>query len=241
MNRHTSVLLKNSREMKRRHMHRTRNFIKRDTLAHLRREIRLRSFRPLSMIHVCTFAFRAARDTVLDESRLEHVRDELQRGNISPQRLQRIRLSRLEPLHELAMAPEHTTVTRPGKKSERLLRMIVYRGIELAHDVVEHTRRNSEDRAAIAAIGWVTDAISRRAREEHCLVHIGCCCAASEVTRKCTMTHQHDIIRVRFFFRPRSTLCDVAAVIMHADNRALVERPVHNIFFALVTHKCYRT
>ena len=222
-------------------MHRTRDFIKRDTLAHLRREIRLRSLRSLSMVHVCPFAFRAARDAMLDERRLKYVRNELQRGNISPQRFQRIRLRRLKPLHELTMAPEHTTVTRPGKKSERLIRMIVYRGIELAHNVVEHTRRNSEDCPAIAAIRWMTDAISRLAREEDCLVHIGCCGAASEVTRKRTMTHQHDIIRVRFFFRARSTLCDVAAVIMHADDRALVKRPVDNIFIALVTHKCYRT
>ncbi len=78
------------------------------------------------MNHVCTFAFRSARDSVFDERRLQHVRNKLQRGNISPQRFQRTRLSRLEPLHELAMSPEHTTVTRPGKKSERLVRMIVY-------------------------------------------------------------------------------------------------------------------
>ena len=152
MNRHASLLLKNPREVKWRNMYRTRDFIKRDALAQLRREICLRRFRSLGMIHVCTFAFRSARDTVFDERRLEHISNELQRGNVSPQRLQRIRLSRLKPLHELAMSPEHTTVTRPGKKSERLVRMIVYRRVELAHDVVEHTRRNSEDGAAIAAI-----------------------------------------------------------------------------------------
>src|SRR4029078_1676569 len=113
--------------------------------------------------------------------------------------------------------------------------------IELAHDVVEHTRRNREDGAAIAAIGGMTDAISRLTREEHCLVHVGGRGAATEVTRKSTMTHQHDIIRVRFFFRARSTLCDVTTVVVHTDDRTLVERPVDNIFIALVTHKCYRT
>ena len=87
----------------------------------------------------------------------------------------------------------------------------------------------------------MTDAISRLAREEHCLVHVGGRGTASEVTRKGAVTHQYDIIHVRFFFRARSTLCDVAAVIVHADDRALVERTVDNIFIAIVTHKCYRT
>ena len=87
----------------------------------------------------------------------------------------------------------------------------------------------------------MTDAISRLAREKHSLVHIGCCGATSEVTRKRAVTHQYDIIRVRFFFRARSTLLDVAAVIVHADDRALVKRSVDNIFIAIITHKCYRT
>ncbi len=87
----------------------------------------------------------------------------------------------------------------------------------------------------------MTNTISRLAREEHGLVHISRGGAASEVTRKRAMTHQHDIIRVRFFFRARSTLCDMAAVIVYADDRALVERPVDDIFIAIVTHKCYRT
>jgi hypothetical protein len=33
----------------------------------------------------------------------------------------------------------------------------------------------------------------------------------------------------------------VATVIVHTDDRALVERPENDIFIAIVSHACYRT
>src|SRR5215207_2808304 len=139
------------------------------------------------------------------------------------------------------MPPENATVTRSGKKSEWMVWMIVYRRVELANDVVEHTRRNGEDSTAIAAIRWMTDAISRFAREEYRLVYVGGGSAPSEVAREGAVTHQDDIVGIRFFLRARPTAFDVTAVVVHADDRALVERAEDNIFIAIVGHRCYRT
>ena len=70
----------------------------------------------------------------------------------------------------------------------------------------------------------MTDAIRRLAREEHRLVHVGRCRAPSEVTRKRAVPHQDDVVRVRLFLRARPAALDVTAVVVHADDRALVKR-----------------
>jgi len=49
-------------------MNRTRNLIKCYALTDSRREISLRRFSSLRMIHICTFAFRLTRDAVFDKS-----------------------------------------------------------------------------------------------------------------------------------------------------------------------------
>jgi hypothetical protein len=54
------------------------------------------------------------------------------------------------------------------------------------------------------------------------------------------MPHEHDVIRLRSLFTTRSTLRDMAAVIMNADDRTLVQRP-KNYFFIALRHGCYRT
>src|SRR4051794_37505071 len=86
MNGYAGLLLKNPREVKRRSVHRMRDFIKRHALAYPRREICLRRFCSLRMVHVRTFAFRLTRHAMFDESRFKHVRDELQRRDVSPKR-----------------------------------------------------------------------------------------------------------------------------------------------------------
>src|SRR6185503_5669502 len=107
-------------------------------------------------------------------------------------------------------------------------------------DVVEHTGRDSEHGAAIAAICRMTHAVRRLAREEYRLVDVCCDGAPAEMSRERTMTHEHDVIRVRLLFSARSTTFDVATVVMHADDRTLVQRPKRNFFIGL-SHKCYRT
>ena len=87
MNRNTGLLLKNPREMKWRNMNRTRHFIQCYSLTNPGRQISLRRFRSLRMIHICAFAFRLSRHTMFDERRFQHIGDELQRRNVSPQRL----------------------------------------------------------------------------------------------------------------------------------------------------------
>src|SRR3569832_448918 len=136
------------------------------------------------------------------------------------------------------MTPEDTAVTRSSKKSERLVWMIVYRRCELTHDVVEHARGNGEDGAAIATIRRMTDAIRRLTREEHGLVHIGGRGAPSEVTRERAVPHQDDVVGVRHFLCARPAALDVTAVVVHADDRALVQ-PTKNYFF--IAHACYRS
>ena len=140
MDRNTRLLLKDTREMKRRRMHGTRNLIKRDAFAHARREISLCRFRSFCMIRIRAFASRLVLDTTTHESRLEHIRDKLQRRNISPQRLKRIHVCRFQPLHQLTMTPEDATVTGTSEEPKRLIGMFVDRWIELANDIVEHAR-----------------------------------------------------------------------------------------------------
>jgi hypothetical protein len=48
--------------------------------------------------------------------------------------------------------------------------------------------------------------------------------------------HKHDVIGVRLFLRARPALRDVAAVVMHTDNRALVQRPKNKFVIAIVRH-----
>jgi hypothetical protein len=125
MNRNAGLLLKNSREMKWRCVNSARDLIERDTLTHPRREVRLRGLSTFSVIGVCTFAFRLMLDTTMHERGLKHIGDKLERRNISPQRLERIRFRRFETLHQFAMTPEHVAVARPGKEPERLIGVFV--------------------------------------------------------------------------------------------------------------------
>jgi len=136
----TCLLLKDPREVKRRRMHGTRNLIKRDTFAHARGEISLCRFSSFSVIGARTFASRLVLDTTTLKCRLQHIRDKLQRRNISPQRLKRIHVCRFESLHQLTMTPENAAVTGTSEEPKRLIGMFVDGWIELANDVVEHTR-----------------------------------------------------------------------------------------------------
>src|SRR6185369_14858464 len=86
----------------------------------------------------------------------------------------------------------------------------------------------------------MTHAIRRLTREKHRLVNIRRDSAPSEVSREGAMTHEHDVIRVRLLFTARPATFDVAAVIVHRDDRTLVQRP-ENYFFIPFTHRCYRT
>ena len=54
------------------------------------------------------------------------------------------------------------------------------------------------------------------------------------------MTHEYDIVRVRLFFSAWPTTFDMAAVVMNADDRTLVQRS-KNYFFIAFRHRCYRT
>ena len=55
------------------------------------------------------------------------------------------------------------------------------------------------------------------------------------------MTHQHNVVNVRLFLPAGPALRDVAAVVVHADDRTLVQRPEHYFCIAIVSHKWYRT
>ena len=101
--------------------------------------------------------------------------------------------------------------------------MVVDRRIQLAHDVVEHARCYGEDRSTIAALCGMTHAVRRIARKEDCLVHIGGDPAPSEMARERAVTHQDDVIYGRLFLGARSTLRNVTTIVVHADDRALVE------------------
>lgn len=239
MNRHAGLLLKNPGEVKWRSVHRARDFIKRDAIAHSRREIRLRCFRSVRVVPVRAFSLRPARYSMFDKRRFKHISDELERRDVSPKRFEGI--GGFETLHELPMTPEDAAIARSGKESERLFWMIVYGRVELAHDVVEYARRNGEHSAAIAAIRWMTDAICQRAREKHRLVHVSGRRAPSEVARERAVPHQNDVVRIRFFLRTRPAAFGVTAVVVHADDRAPVQRTKDYFFIALVTHKCYRS
>ncbi len=82
--------------------------------------------------------------------------------------------------------------------------------------------------------------ISRLAREEHRLVDIRGDSAPSKVSRESTVTHEHDVIRVGDLFPTWSTLRDMTAIVMNADDRTLVQRS-KNYFFITLRHRCYRT
>lgn len=135
------------------------------------------------------------------------------------------------------MAPEHGAGARPGDEAKRLLGVFVNRWIEFANDIVKHARRNSEDGASISTIGRMAHAVSRVSREEDRLVHIGSDRPTSEVSRESAVTHEYDIVCVRLFLAARTALRDMAAVVVHADDRRLMQRAVDKFFIAIVGHK----
>jgi len=140
MNRNAGLLLKYSREMKWRSVYSPRHLIERDAFTHPGREVRLCSFSTFRVIRIRTFSFRPALDSTMHECGFEHVSNKLQRRHISPQRLEGIHVRRLETLHELTMTPEDACFAWSCKELKRLLGMFVDRWIELADDIVEHTR-----------------------------------------------------------------------------------------------------
>lgn len=134
------------------------------------------------------------------------------------------------------MSPEHSTVAWSSDEEKWLVGMFVDCRIELTDNIVEDARRNSENRAAISAIGRVADAIGRFPGEEHGLVHVGGNAAAAEVSGEGAMTHEHDVVRVRLFLRAWSAASNVTAVVVHADDRALVQRAEDRLVLSTGRH-----
>ena len=117
-----------------------------------------------------------------------------------------------------------------------MIGMLVDGGIELAHDVVQHARRHSEDRSAVATIRRMTHAIRRVTRKEHRLVHVRRHPAPPKMARKSAVTHQNDVVNGRLFLSPRSALRNVTTIIKHADDRTLVQWPVLQQLFIAGGH-----
>src|SRR5215216_6657757 len=68
VHRHTRLLLKYAREVKRRDMNGASNVVERDAFTHSCRQVRLHGFSSLGVIRVRAFALRLARlDAALDE------------------------------------------------------------------------------------------------------------------------------------------------------------------------------
>lgn len=90
MDRNTSLFLKYTRQVKRRRVHRARHIVERDSLTHVGRKISLRSFGAIGVIGICGPALWLGRAAAMNKRRLEHICNELQRGDVRPQRFEGI-------------------------------------------------------------------------------------------------------------------------------------------------------
>ena len=103
-------------------------------------------------------------------------------------------------------------------------RSVVDRGVEAADHVAEHTRRDDEDGAAVAAVGGVADAVGRPLREERRLVDVGGDAAPPEVLAEDAVSHEDDVVAVGVFLGRGAAATGAAAVVAHTDERAFMER-----------------
>lgn len=120
-------------------MNRAGHVVQRDALADAAGHVVFSSFGALGVIGICTAAFMFANDAVLPISRFQHVSHQLDRGHIRPKRFERFCFSicfrRFQPRDKFAMPPEDPVVARAGHKRKGVLRTLVNRGVEFAHDV----------------------------------------------------------------------------------------------------------
>src|ERR1043165_6037323 len=100
-------------------MNSVRDLVERYTFTHPRRQVRLRSLSTSGVIGIRRFSSWLGRPIEMHKRRREHINHKLQRRNIGPQRLERIRFRRLETLHELAMTPEDACFARTSEEPER--------------------------------------------------------------------------------------------------------------------------
>src|SRR5262245_18714886 len=96
--------------------------------------------------------------------------------------------------------PEYARIAWGRDERERPVGMIGKGGIEFTEDVVQHARRGDENGAAIAAGGWMADAIGRSLCKEHSLIGVGCDAAPAEVLAECAAAHENDVAAARVFF-----------------------------------------
>ncbi len=71
-------------------MNRAGDVVERDAFTHSRGKIGFHGFGSIGVVYARAFSLCLSRDATLNECRLEYVSHELQRGNIGPQRFERI-------------------------------------------------------------------------------------------------------------------------------------------------------
>ena len=160
MDRQARSRLKNTRKMKRRSVHGTRDAVECDSIKKPACNVVFDSLGALGVIRIRAIAMAPARLALLRECGIEYVSNELQRSHVGPERFERsCHQAHLEALHDLPMPPENGGIAGTSDKRKRSIRAVVDRGIELADDVTEHSRRGDENRPAIPAFGRVADAV----------------------------------------------------------------------------------
>src|SRR5262245_19708341 len=140
--------------------------VERDAVAESARQIGFGGLDAVRVIGVRGVSAALARQAVSRECGFHRVGDELKRRLLGPEwfdtaRFERIGFGNLQPPHEFVKSPENAGIAWAGHEGKCPSGPVVYGGIELADDVVEGLRRWGEDDAAIATIGWMTDAIGR--------------------------------------------------------------------------------
>jgi hypothetical protein len=76
--------------------------------------------------------------------RFDDIGDELESGDVGPQRLERFRIGSLQTPHVFAMTPEELRVTWSIGERERLIRTFVDGRVELADDIAQDRLRDDE-------------------------------------------------------------------------------------------------
>ena len=95
------------------------------------------------------------------ERGLEDVGDELKRRHVGPEGFERMTSPPPRAASRARGGARSWPIAGPGHERKRAVGVVVDRGIKLADDVVQHSRRDGERRPAVTAIARMTDPIAR--------------------------------------------------------------------------------
>jgi hypothetical protein len=238
VNGHAGSLVKNASQMKGRRMHGAGNSLQREAFAQAAREVGFDRFDTLGVISVRAVAARFARQTMPRERCLQHIGDKLKGRRIDPEGFG---FAGLQAPHKLMVLPANARCARSGDEGKRPLGTIVESGIEFADDLVEDARRDGENGAAVAAIGWMTDAICRSPREEHRLIDIGNHAAPAEVLGERAVTQEDDIIAIGIFLCRRAAAAGATVVFANPNERTSSEDAIRQWIVEALRHEYRRT